>query len=145
MRETVGNLWTYPAEVRVITTNGSVRRDGKAIMGRGCAKEAADQWPKLPEILGRAILLGGNQTRPLGTYGDAVLVSLPVKHLWPLKADIVLIIRSVTQLVHWADEEHWGEVVMPRPGCGNGGLDWGLVKGVIKPLLDDRFMVITYG
>ena len=40
MREVVGNLWTYPADIRVITTNGTVKNDGTCVMGRGCAAEA---------------------------------------------------------------------------------------------------------
>lgn len=35
MIEVKGNLWTYPAEVRVITTNGFVKKNGEAVMGIG--------------------------------------------------------------------------------------------------------------
>ena len=37
----------------------------------------------------------------------------------------------------------WQVVVLPRPGCGNGRLDWFLVERTIAPWLDDRFVVVT--
>jgi len=41
MREVTGNLWTYrPAGIRVITTNGTIKASGEAVMGKGCAREA---------------------------------------------------------------------------------------------------------
>jgi hypothetical protein len=43
-----------------------------------------------------------------------------------------------------ADKFRWQHIVMPRPGCGNGGLDWADVEPVLSKLLDDRFTVITH-
>ena len=37
MKEITGDLWTIKADARVIPTNGTVRRDGAAVMGRGVA------------------------------------------------------------------------------------------------------------
>lgn len=37
------------------------------------------------------------------------------------------------------------EIVASIPtGCGNGELTWAQVKAVIEPILDDRFIVMTY-
>jgi hypothetical protein len=33
---------------------------------------------------------------------------------------------------------------MPRPGCGNGKLDWRVVRLILRPYLDDRFTVVSF-
>jgi hypothetical protein len=152
MIEVKGNLWTYPADVRVITTNGFIKKNGECVMGRGCALEAAKKWPELPQILGSKITDHGNRVHVLlGRAGpDNALLSFPVKHRWMEKADLELIRASAYQLEHIITEIEWGApdqlvVVLPRPGCGNGGLKWEDVKPVLEPILDDRFHVITFG
>lgn len=149
MKEVRGNLWTYPADVRVITTNGTVKRNGECVMGRGCAAEAKEKFTDLPRVLGRLIEQHGNNCYLLRRGGpEGVLVSFPVKHQWMQKADYDLIRRSACQLVALADDQRWIDgwktVVLPRPGCGNGGLRWADVKPFLEPILDDRFHVITF-
>jgi hypothetical protein len=34
-------------------------------------------------------------------------------------------------------------VLVPRPGCGNGQLDWEDVKPILLDHFDDRFIVVT--
>lgn len=145
MIEVTGNLWTYPADVRVITTNGFVKKNGEAVMGRGCAKEASVRWPELPKILGRHLQTLGNI--PLlfpASVGILNLVSFPVKHNWFEKADPELIRVSATVISAWADLNNWQTIVIPRPGCGNGQLKWEDVKPILAPILDDRFHIITF-
>jgi hypothetical protein len=150
MVEVKGNLWTYPADVRVITTNGFVKKDGSCVMGRGCAAEAKATFPDLPRVMGRLIEQNGNHCYLLRRGGpDGVLVSFPVKHHWFEKADTKLIEQSAHELVKLADDQAWIDgwrtIVMPRPGCGNGRLSWDRdVKPILEPILDDRFHVITF-
>lgn len=146
MKEVTGDLWTYPADVRVITTNGTVKRNGEAVMGRGCAAEAKQRWPKLPRELGRLIRSDGNHVHVLVTPESLPfrLASFPVKHSWYEKADLDLIERSAEELLDIAS--NLGNVfVLPRPGCGNGKLSWGDVRPVLEEMLDDRFHIITWG
>ena len=156
MIEVVGNLWDSEADVRVITTNGSVKKNGEAVMGRGCALEAKQRWPALAATLGTYITRFGNRVTYFQDYN---LFTFPVKHEWMQKADIDLIKLSAEQLSLHALHS-WEVILMPRPGCGNGGLQWcscpegwvGLphedlckgVKHLIAPILDDRFHVITF-
>lgn len=143
MIEVAGNLWTYPADVRVITTNGTVKKTGEAVMGRGCALEAKLRYVILPLMLGQAISGLGNEAFWF-PCGDCPIVTFPVKHEWYQKADITLIERSARKIARM-NALAGQRVVMPRPGCGNGGLEWKDVKPVIAPILDDRFHVITHG
>jgi hypothetical protein len=145
MKEVKGNLWDYPADVRVITTNGFVKKNGECVMGRGCAAEAKQRHPRLPKILGDLIQRRGNNVH----YLLYALYSFPVKHHWFQKADIALIEQSAKQLVtliteDWDSGDKEPIIVLPRPGCGNGQLNWEDVKPILEPILDDRFHVITF-
>jgi len=72
------------------------------------------------------------------------LVSMPVKHHWRDRADPELIVTSAKQLVQMADKFEWHSIVVPRPGCGNGGLTWNDVRPLLEPIFDDRFTVVSY-
>lgn len=144
MKEARGNLWTMPADLRCITTNGFVKATGHLVMGRGCAMEARDMYPGLDLQLGALVRKHGNHVHYLALDLQTRLASFPVKHNWWEKADITLIERSAHELVRLVDSIGYHNVVIPRPGCGNGGLHWDHVRAVIAPILDDRFTVITY-
>lgn len=150
MIEVKGNLWTYPADVRVITTNGTVKKDGTCVMGRGCALEAKKMLPWLPQFLGSVISKNGNSPYLLDRSEDGQLYSFPVKHNWYGKADIRLIEESAKAIIPLINSQAYllpygaRTIVIPRPGCGNGGLNWADVKPVLEPILDDRFHVITF-
>ena len=152
MREVTGNLWTYPADVRVITTNGTVKKNGECVMGRGCAAEAKKKWPDctirgdgIAKMLGSFIKERGNTPAIFG-LGDYFLITFLVKHNWYEKADLALIKESATMLAGYKFKDilEGKTIVLPRPGCGNGGLRWEDVKPVLEPILDDRFHVITF-
>lgn len=149
MRELQADLWSVPADAVVITTNGFVKRNGEAVMGRGCAQEARDRGYLPAAMFGDRLARYGNHTavfrdRDLGEGRVVDLVTLPVKHKWDEVADPILIDRSVDELVLIANAMDWRTVVMPRPGCGNGQLPW---ETVVRPLLrglDDRFIVVDF-
>lgn len=144
MIEVYGNLWDYEADAVVITTNGTVKRNGEAVMGRGCAKEAAEKWPRLPMMLGNRIRSYGNIVQHFEFEECPHLITFPVKDTWPEVANIRLITMSAEDLEIETDMWSFDKVVMPRPGCGNGHLRWEDVKPILEPLLDDRFHVITF-
>lgn len=173
----IKELWTFvdKASAICITTNGFVKKDGCAVMGKGCALEAKQLFRGIDQSLGRAIYDKGNVTqiiRRVPRKDDFLdIVSFPVKailmkikdendlykvlpnhrHKFPigrtvpgflLKADIGLIRTSLKQLTSLADEHEWKSVVLPRPGCGYGGLNWEQVKAELELYLDDRFTVV---
>lgn len=41
-----------------------------------------------------------------------------------------------------ADQCRMNVIGLARPGCGNGGLRWDVVKSLIEPLLDDRVTIV---
>lgn len=161
MKEDYGDIWDFQLryDAIAITTNGFVKKNGEAVMGRGVALEAAKKYPEFPKHLGQILKEFGNNVWPFSfdqwngeeAYED-IIFSFPVKPEygprgepgWRSKADIGLIKRSAEQLVQYMDEIHFARIVIPRPGCGNGGLKWEDVKPVIQPILDDRFTVVTW-
>jgi kynurenine formamidase len=151
MIEVYGNIWSYPANARVITTNGFVKKNGEAVMGAGVAKEAKTKYPVFPKWLGSAIKEEGNNVHCFGfenirTGKIEFIYTFPVKHNWWEDADLELIERSCEQLVEQAVNFEDAVIVIPRPGCGNGKRDWETeVKPILEKHLDDRFHVIHYG
>jgi O-acetyl-ADP-ribose deacetylase (regulator of RNase III) len=163
VREVQGDLWKVLADAKVITTNGSLKKDGSNVMGRGVALQAARRWPELPSTLGSSLVSAGNHICSLGSFSfdpgaeqhyptayglptkdTFELVAYPVKEEWSQPARLDLVRRSAVELVSLTDFKGWQTVAMPRPGCGNGGLEWNQVKAVISPLLDKRFLVIQW-
>lgn len=147
MKIVYGDLWHYPADIRVITTNGMVKRNGECVMGAGCALQAKNFFPRLSYHLGALINERGNHVHDLGKWGgfDSRLVSFPVKHLWMQRADLALIEQSCQELVaHAANFAHTVRYVIPRPGCGNGDRTWEEVAPILERYFDDRFHIIDF-
>lgn len=153
MKEVYGNAWDLiktDYDVLCLTTNGTIKANGECVMGRGIAFEAKQRFPLIPKIVGDVLKKHGNVINmigniKLGKSGKSVYIyTFPVKHNWWETADIKLIERSARQLVETANKNDWKKVLLPRPGCGNGHLNWTEVKQMLEPLLDDRFHIVHW-
>jgi hypothetical protein len=140
MLEIHGNLWDYLGRAVIgITTGGQLSREGTCLMLRGCAAQARERFPDLPKILGNLIRERGNHVFYLGEG----IFSFPVEN-GPFEVpDNRLIERSCRELVALADARGWPEVILPRPGCGTGGLEWSSVRPILKGYFDHRFRIIS--
>lgn len=153
MLEAVGDLWTYGGEdviARVVTTNGVVRPDGDAVMGAGCALEAKERFPGIDTWLGKMIAKHGNHVfaaRPNPAKDRPYwLITFPTKDDYRKPSDKELIYRSAWELraVAQRDEGSTSLIILPRVGCGHGGLQWPDISKLIAPILhDERFVAIT--
>ena len=162
MKEAVGDLFTYdptppitivPESVeellnyhssikksvlRCITTNGVVNKNGSLVMGAGIAKKAKKKFMEIPHLFDQRIDEKGLHVHILDKYGVA---SFPTKYHWKKKSDLNLIIKSCRELVFLAKK--WEYVLLPPPGCTNGGLLWEEVKPHLEHLLaDDKFVIV---
>lgn len=152
MIEVYGNIWEYHAkdlletysvaDVICITTNGTVKKNGKLVMGRGIARQAACRYPPLPALLGAHVTQHGNTPNIFLVFGTR-FYTFPVKHNWWEVANLTLIKQSATSLEIIANSNPGYAFVLPRPGCGNGQLEWVDVKPIIEPILPDNVHVIT--
>jgi len=172
MKEITGNLFNQTwADVICITTNGFVKRNGEAVMGRGCASQAKKKFPGIALELGKNIKTVGNLPTHLITTEDYRIFSYPVKaksgtceynksnvvqHMrhrfepqsvvpgWALKATKHMIIKSAEEMMWHADNMNLKTIVIPRPGCGAGELSWEDIGPALHNALDDRFYSITF-
>jgi len=145
MLEISGNIWDYHNrdEWIIITTNGTVKKNGFAVMGQGVAKEMAILHPEFPGVLGETIRLSGNNVY---TFAECRAITFPVKDGWRKKADLKLIEKSLQQVVELVNKTYLSDkFYMVRPGCGYGWLDWEhQVKHLCAHYLDDRFIIMNF-
>lgn len=162
MKEAYGNIWELSGNAGlrdsiyngiVITTNGFVKKNGALVMGRGIALQARTYFPDIDVMFGRVVKTEGNHVHWIRYKGVIDFFTFPVKPEygahgepgWRVQAEPELIERSAHEIVALVNSLPLRyNILMPRPGCGNGGLKWDLVKPIIEPILDDRFTVVTY-
>ena len=137
MKTVFGDIWKYSADIICITTNGTIKNNGEGVMGAGIALQAKKKNLDLPAILGNTLKIYGNHFCEFKNYAF-----FPVKHNWWEKADLELIERSALELANFANLNADKIYVLPRPGCGNGGLKWEEVKEIIELILPDNVHVI---
>ncbi len=140
MIEVYGNLWEHDADWRGITTNATIKNNGEIVMGRGCAREAKEKYRHIPTELATVIRLYGNDVH---WFHPERLFSFPVKHNWWEQADFDLIKKSAYQLNEVAKYATDKTFLLPKPGCGNGGLRWEDVRPLIK-YLPDNVLIIDF-
>jgi hypothetical protein len=150
MQNVTGNLFQMQGWL-CITTNGFVKNNGRAVMGAGCAKTIRDTVPDIDLALGKHIRTRGNVVGIIGSYNNNPVFSFPVKHRWWEHADIDLIAQSARDLRQlWLSSPVMNmsrayDVFIPRPGCGNGKLDYKDVEPVLAEILvEDNFKIITF-
>ena len=146
MKEIYGDLWSYHSQgyTIAITTNTSLNNKGELVMGKGCAYEAKCRFPDLPIIFGNT--LGGkhNQVVYIKCYR---IFSFPVKVNWWEPAKPELIVRSAKELMRMKERHSQdlkgGGVIIGRPGCGAGGLQWVDVSKLVQGIFDDKIAMVT--
>lgn len=154
VKQATGDIWSLHAQgyYVVIPTNLYVTKDGKAVMGRGLALQAAQKWPQSPLWYGfhllehiRSTPMGRNPHMEdinrfdlLAVNHEWRLLFLPVKTSWQQQARKGLINASLDNLAILLDKPvlNGVQLAIPRLGCGNGGLSWEKdVKPIIRPFL----------
>jgi len=147
-----GDIWKAPAHWRVVPTNGDVNRWGRAVMGRGIARQAATLYPGADAALGGLLKQSGNHVYSLSIGG---IVTFPVKAHWYEKADAGLIEESLRELRRLAMGRRdigfplagvagYETFAVPRVGCGNGGLAWRKVRLLVERyLFEDWWLLVS--
>lgn len=148
MREIYGNAWDLlesgEYSTLCITTNGAVNRFGECVMGRGIAQQFKRRYPFAPKILGDKIKEYGNIFQSIMWNEEVTFFAFPVKHIWNQKADLNLIRKSCYGLREYALLNKDKKILLPRPGCGNGQLDWKEVSFFISDILPDNVYIVHF-
>lgn len=119
--------------------NQTVNKRGELVMGKGCALEAKKRFPRLPIKIPELWKMYGVGVIQLF---DERLFVFVVKDKWQDQAKLQLIEESAKSL-NWLAYNNRNETfVLPRPGCGAGGLRWSDVRPLIE-FLPDNVQVIT--
>lgn len=131
-------------QVLVVTTNNVIRKDGRLTMGAGIALEFREKFAELDREFADLIkdrTPNIYSVREFAGY-QAIIYSLQTKFHWKNPSDMSLIIKSCAKLRTFVDDLNIKSVLMTRPGCGNGGLDWDEVYKYIKDIFDSRFTIV---
>jgi len=154
-----GDMWeTYEdADLFLITTNSTLRKDGALVIGQGIAWQAKERFPGLDLALGRQIqttcgspsvslraCAERSEVTGLGEYGllisprwpAAKLGAFQVKRHYSQPASLELIQRSTATLCVWCAEHPDAGVHLNFPGVGYGRLRREEVLPIIIQLPD---------
>ena len=148
MIEIYGDMWKYYEEgcAVCIPINGFCQLDGKVVLGRDVGYQARRRFPGIDRLLNDHIRDNGWASVTLLLPG---IFSFPVKRNyarkedadvlehyrlrfsgdeiipgWALKAEISIIEESLGQLNQLRHSYSYPVIMLPRPGCEAGGLDW---------------------
>jgi len=146
MKEIIGDFGATEADWKCIPTNLTVDKNGNAVMGSGIAGELAARYPKVKKEYGERIQSSTwKDVAEMWWDEYTAYISFPTKFHWWNTSDLDLIAASATALKQRYDfaKEKPSVILLPRPGCGCGGLKWEEVKPVLEEILvDDVFVII---
>jgi O-acetyl-ADP-ribose deacetylase (regulator of RNase III) len=137
IRYTSGNLLDAEVDALVNTVNCV------GVMGKGIALQFRQAWPENYEEYRRAC--EHEEVRPGRMFiyetGRLVkprfIINFPSKKHWKGKSKIEDVASGLDALVQDIRGRGIRSIALPPLGCGNGGLDWGVVRNLIENKLRD--------
>ena len=132
MRYTTGNLLEADAEALVNTVNCV------GVMGKGIALQFKQAFPENYEHYRQACERG--EVRPGRMFvfetgrlmGPKFIINFPTKQHWKGKSKVEDVDAGLDALAEVIRSHRIRRVAVPPLGCGNGGLDWGVVRRLIQ-------------
>ena len=126
MKLITGDLWDWYNHDHIIciTTNGTVKKDGSVVMGAGCALQAKQRFPLLPNLLGKVITNEYTLKEPLNIpfyFPDYRIITFPVKTHWFQKAEVELIAKIVKRMCKISPDANRLHAMMDIEVCHSNG------------------------
>ena len=138
-----GNIFDSGADCLINTVNC------EGFMGKGIAYQFKMRFPENNRDYVKACKGGSLRIGTIHYYKeDGIwIVNFPTKDKWRGKAKIDYIEKGLEQLTSFIIQHNPQTIAIPPLGCGNGGLDWGVVKNVITEklqLIEDKYTFLIY-
>lgn len=138
-----GNIFDSHTEALVNTVNC------EGFMGKGIAYQFKVRYPKNNDRYKEACRKGEFK---IGTIlvveeGGKFIVNFPTKDKWRKKSEYEYIEKGMDELVKILPSLGVSSISIPPLGCGNGGLDWEIVKAIMLDYLDnlkEDFDIVLY-
>ncbi|WP_204377182.1 type II toxin-antitoxin system antitoxin DNA ADP-ribosyl glycohydrolase DarG [Xanthomonas nasturtii] len=118
------------------------------VMGKGVALEFKRRWPENYKFYKKAcdkreLRPGKMLTYDRGSIFDSdrprFLINFPTKDHWRSKSKIEYIEAGLDALIDEIISRSIKSIALPPLGCGNGGLDW----AVVRPLIIQKLSVLS--
>ncbi len=141
-KEVKDDIWNYPDNIKVITTNGNIKKNGNAVLGKGIALQASRRFQDLAFRYANHIKIN---TLSCAYYPSYKLILFPTKYNYWQNASLILIRKSMEETLKICKNNNIKKVIMPKVGCGNGLLYWNSVKRTIEDILmskDIEFVIV---
>ncbi len=134
---TEGNLLDAPAEALVNTVNEV------GVMGKGIALMFSEAFPENTRAYQQASKDGRIRVGQMFVTENRSLVTprwiinFPTKRHWRHPSRLEWIRDGLKDLVRVIQEKHIHSIALPPLGCGNGGLEWQVVRREMEIALSD--------
>lgn len=135
IRYTQGNLLDSPAEALVNTVNEV------GVMGKGIALMFRDAFPDNTRAYAAACKAGKVRVGSMfvaenhDLTGPRWIINFPTKRNWRYPSKMEWVREGLADLARVITDKGISSVAIPPLGCGQGGLDWSLVRREIESAL----------
>lgn len=146
MRFTQGNLLEADVDAVVNTVNTV------GVMGKGIALMFKERFPENFRAYRRACQAGEVKvgemfaTRSTELSGPQWIINFPTKQHWRQGTKLEWVRSGLDALKQFIVEKQIRSIALPPLGCGNGGLDWAIVRPIIEEVLGalEEVEVVVY-
>lgn len=139
IRYTTGNLLQANVEALVNTVNTV------GVMGKGIALQFKEKFPENYTLYKQAaaekkIDTGKMFIVPTNRMdGVKWIINFPTKKHWRHPSKLAYVEEGLDDLIEQIRKSDIKSIALPPLGCGNGGLDW----NIVKPIIAEKLSVLT--
>lgn len=119
------------------------------VMGKGIALQFKNEFPHNHKIYLKACQTHQLQISGLLPVkdrslllGERLIINFPTKTHWRLPSEYIYVEQGLIALTKLIAEKNLKEIALPALGCGNGGLDWHIVRAMICEHLEKLDAII---
>jgi O-acetyl-ADP-ribose deacetylase (regulator of RNase III) len=133
---TTGDLLLAPAEALVNAVNTA------GVMGKGIALQFKKRFPQNYNLYKQAAEAGQLETGKnfvvQNPTTDPVkwIINFPTKKHWRSPSQLEYVVAGLVDLRNVIKDLKIKSIALPALGCGNGGLDWNIVKPILENKLE---------